>query len=44
MDLDARGEVMSFLAIEIEQRLEKWLGDHIRMMDRKMADYLHERM
>jgi len=44
MDLDARGEVLSFLAIEIEYRLEKWMTDHILKLDRKMADYLRERM
>jgi len=43
LDLDARGEVLSFLAIEVEHRLEKWLTDHIRTLDRKMADYLSER-
>jgi hemerythrin len=44
LDLDARGEVLSFLALEIEHGLEKWLEDHIRKLDRKMADYLRERM
>lgn len=44
MDLDARGEVLSFLAVEIEHRLEKWMADHILKLDRKMADYLKERM
>lgn len=44
MDLDARGEVLSFLAVEVEHRLEKWLTDHILKLDRKMADYLRERM
>ena len=43
-DLDARGEATSFLAVEITRRLEKWLEEHIRTIDRKMADYLHERM
>jgi hemerythrin len=43
-DLDSRDEVLSFLAVEIEQRLEKWLDGHIRTMDRKMAGYLRERM
>lgn len=44
LDLDARGEVLSFLAVEIEHRLEKWLTDHILKLDRKMAEYLRERM
>ena len=44
VDLDNRGEVMTFLAVEVRQHLEKWLEDHIRTRDRKMADYLHERM
>jgi len=44
LDLDARGEVTSFLAVEVTRRLEKWLKDHIRTIDRKMADYLRERM
>lgn len=43
MDLEARGEVLSFLAVEIEHRLEKWLTEHILVHDRKMADYLAER-
>jgi len=44
LDLDARGEVMSFLAIEIEHKLENWLSEHIRKMDKKMAEFLLERM
>jgi hemerythrin len=44
LDLDARGEVLSFLAVEIEHKLEKWMTDHILKLDRKMADYLKERM
>jgi len=44
MDLDARGEVLSFLAVEIEHKLEKWMADHILKLDRKMADYLKDRM
>ena len=43
-DLERRGEVTSFLAVEVEHRLEKWLTDHILKMDRKMADYLRDRM
>ena len=43
-DLDARGEATSFLAVEITRRLEKWLEEHIRTIDRKMADYLRKRM
>jgi hemerythrin len=44
LDLEARGEVLSFLAVEIEHRLEKWMADHIMKLDRKMADFLRERM
>jgi hemerythrin len=44
LDLDARGEVTSFLAIEVTRRLEKWLEDHIRALDRKMAAFLVEKM
>ena len=43
-DLDARGEVTSFLAVEVTRRLEKWLEDHIRTLDRKMAAFLAEKM
>ena len=43
LDLDARGEALSFLAVEVEHRLEKWLTDHIRAMDRKMADFIAAR-
>ena len=42
-DLDARGEVTSFLAVDVTRRLEKWLEEHIRTIDRKMAFYLTER-
>jgi hemerythrin len=44
LDLEARGEVLSFLAVEIEHRLEKWMADHIMKLDRKMADFVRERM
>ena len=44
LDLDARGEVTSFLTIEVMRRLEQWLTEHIRTIDRKMAEYLVERM
>ena len=43
LDLDGRGEILSFLAVEVENRLERWLTEHIRIHDRKMADYLAER-
>jgi len=43
-DLDARGEVTSFLAVEVTHRLEKWLKEHIRTIDRKMAAFLIEKM
>ncbi|MEK6742562.1 MAG: bacteriohemerythrin [Nitrospirota bacterium] len=43
MDLESRGEVLSFLAVDVEHRLEKWLTEHILVHDRKMADYLSER-
>jgi hemerythrin len=43
-DLDARGEVTSFLAVEVTRRLEKWLEDHIRTLDRKMAAFLAEKI
>jgi len=42
MDLDGGG--ISLLAVEIQRRLEKQLKDPIRMMDRKMADNLCERI
>jgi hemerythrin len=35
LDLEARGEVMSFLAVEIQRKLEDWLTGHIRTLDRK---------
>ncbi len=41
--LDRRGDVISFLAVEIEHDLERWLFDHILRFDRKMADFLHDR-
>lgn len=43
LDLEARGEILSFLAVEVEHRLERWLTEHILVHDRKMADYLAER-
>jgi len=42
LDLEARGEVISFLAVEVAHRLEKWLEDHIRTLDWKMAAFLAE--
>jgi hemerythrin len=44
LDLEHHGEVTSFLALEVEHRLEKWLTDHILKIDRKMADYLRDRI
>lgn len=44
LDLDARGEVTSFLTIDVMRRLEQWLTEHIRTIDRKMAEYLIKRM
>lgn len=44
LDLEARGEVTGFLAVEIEHHLEKWMTDHILKLDRKMADFIRERL
>ncbi|MHB8843933.1 MAG: bacteriohemerythrin [Nitrospirota bacterium] len=44
LDLEARGEVTGFLAVEIEQHLEKWMTGHILKLDRKMADFIRGRM
>jgi len=44
LELDARGDVTSFLAMEVQRHLEDWLPDHIRKMDRKMADFLRDRL
>jgi len=43
LDLEQRREVLSFLAVEVERRLERWLAEHIRVHDRKMAEFLAER-
>ena len=43
LDLEARGEVTSFLAVEIEHRLETWFTDHVLGTDLKMVDYLRAR-
>jgi hemerythrin len=43
LDLDARGEVTSFLTIEVMRHLESWLTEHIRTIDRKMSVFLLER-
>lgn len=40
LDLEQRREVLSFLAVKVERRLERWLAEHIRVHDRKMADFL----
>lgn len=42
-DLDARGEVTSFLAVEIEHKFENWLVEHIKKMDAKMAEFVKGR-
>ncbi|MDH4163580.1 MAG: bacteriohemerythrin [Nitrospirota bacterium] len=39
-DLDERGEVTSFLAVEVEHKLENWLTGHIKKMDLKMAEFV----
>jgi len=44
LDLDGRGEVTSFLTIEVMRHLEQWLTEHIRTIDRKMSVFLLERM
>jgi hemerythrin len=44
LDHDARGELTAFLAVEVERDLEAWLADHILKIDRKMGDFLSERM
>jgi len=44
MDLDARGEITSFLTIEVEHQLENWLEDHILQIDKKLGAFLAERM
>jgi hemerythrin len=42
LDYEQRGEVVTFLAVEVTHLLERWLTEHIRVHDRKMADYLAE--
>ena len=44
LDLESRGEITSFIAIDVEHQLERWLTDHILTIDRKMGQYLSERM
>lgn len=39
-ELDARGEVTSFLGVEIEHNLENWLTEHIKKMDVRMAEFV----
>ncbi len=43
-ELDSRGEITSFLGIEIERKLTAWLADHVGSTDRKMADFLAGKM
>ncbi len=42
--LESRGEITSFLGIEIERKLSGWLADHIGNIDRKMGAFLAERL
>ena len=39
-ELDSRGEITSFLVVEISRRLSGWLEDHIRSVDRNMSAFL----
>jgi hemerythrin len=42
--LESRGEITSFLGIEIERKLSGWLADHIGNIDKKMGAFLAERL
>jgi hemerythrin len=44
LDLDARGEITSFITLEIAHRLENWLTGHILVVDKRMGEFLAERM
>lgn len=43
LDLDARGEVTAFVAVEVERALENWLSGHIAKSDRKFGEFLASR-
>jgi hemerythrin len=43
LDLDARGEVTAFTAVDVERMLKRWLTDHIAKTDRKFGEFLAER-
>lgn len=40
LDLEARSEITSFIAIEVQHDLEDWLTDHILKVDRKLGEFL----
>ena len=39
-ELDSRGEITSFLVVEIARKLSGWQEDHIRSVDRNMGAFL----
>lgn len=39
-ELDSRGEITSFLGIEIARTLSGWLEDHIKSVDKNMSVFL----
>jgi hemerythrin len=43
-DREGRGEINSFVAVDVARRLERWLTDHILLTDRKLGDFLADRM
>jgi hemerythrin len=43
LDLDARGEITAFTAIDVERMLRRWLTDHIANADRKFGEFLSGR-
>ena len=44
LDLDARGELTAFIALDVKRTLENWLSQHIAGTDRKFGQFLAARM
>jgi len=40
----AQGEITPFLGIDIVRKLSSWFTDHIATVDKKMGDFLEERI
>jgi hemerythrin len=43
LDLDARGELTAFVAVDVKRTLENWMTNHIAGTDKKFGEFLAAR-